>query len=272
MQKRALRAALCFLICLTLITGQAAAADGGIRVSVDGSILETEVPGEIYQQVTYVHYWPILLKLDPNATADWGKDGAVIQAAGLTLHIRPGSRYLEANGRYLYLNYGVRMRDGICMIPATALAWALGGSACWDSTGEVMKISTGDDPILSGEQVYSPEDVYWLSRIIYAESGNQSLEGKIAVGNVILNRVSSATFPNTVYDVIFQRNQFSPVKSGGIYHSPNAESVIAAKICLEGTNLVKNAVYFINPRLSPNSWASRNCVHITTIGAHSFFA
>ena len=273
MQKRTLCAALCLVFCFVLSGKAAAAADSGIRVAVNGTVLETEVPGEIYNQVTYVHYWPIIQALDADATATWGADGAVIQMEGLTLHIRPGSDYLEANGRYLYLANGVRIDDdGVCMIPATALAWALNGSAWWDNTADVIHITSADSYVESGATYYDANELYWLSRIIYAESGNQPLEGKIAVGNVILNRVASPLFPNTIYEVIFQRNQFTPAMTGSVNRTPNAESVIAAKLCLEGANTAGNALYFVNPYTSPNSWASRNRPYVATIGAHAFFA
>ena len=79
-------------------------------------------------------------------------------------------------------------------------------------------------------------------------------------------------FPGTVKDVIFQSNQFTPVRNGSIYRNPSNESVIAAKLCLEGANTVGSSLYFVNPRVSPNSWASRNRPHVATIGAHAFFA
>ena len=98
------------------------------------------------------------------------------------------------------------------------------------------------------------------------------LEGKIAVGNVVLNRVASPLFPNTVADVIYQPNQFAPAGSGHLSRTPNAESVVAAKLCLEGANTAGNALYFVNPVTSPGSWASRNRPYVATIGAHAFYA
>ena len=270
MQKRTLCAALCLILCFTL-SSRAAAADSGLSVAVNGTVLETQIPGEIYNQVTYVHYWPIIQALDPEATASWDANGALIKADGLTLRIKPGASYLQANDRYLYLNFGVRMNsDGVCLIPATALAWALGGAAWWE--GGVLQITAGDQYVSGGGDYYNANAVYWLSRIIYAESGNQPMEGKIAVGNVILNRVESPLFPDTIYEVIFQRNQFTPAMTGSINRTPSADSVIAAKLCLEGANTVGDALYFVNPRTSPNSWASRNRPYVATIGAHAFFA
>ena len=87
-----------------------------------------------------------------------------------------------------------------------------------------------------------------------------------------MNRVESPLFPNTIYDVIFAPNQFTPAQNGTIHREPNAESVIAAKLILEGIRVGGNSLYFVNPSISPNSWAQRNRTYVTTIGAHSFFS
>ena len=152
------------------------------------------------------------------------------------------------------------------------LAAALGANVAWDPTGNAVVITAGSGPITSGDLAYQSDVVYWLSHIINAESGNQPLAGKIAVGNVVLNRVASSLFPDTVYEVIHQRNQFTPVTNGSINLTPNTESVAAAKLCLDGANTIGNALYFINPRSAPNSWAARNRSYVATIGAHAFFA
>ena len=271
MQKKTLCAALCLVLCLTL-SSRAAASESTVRVAVDGVALETEVPGEIYNQVTYVHYWPILEAADPNATTTLENGIISVQAGEVQLTIRPNSKYLEANGRYFYLPNGVLVRNGRCMLPAATLARALGGTAWWDTNANILNFNVGTGSLTPGSSYYNADSVRWLSRIIYAESGNQSLEGKIAVGNVILNRVHSPAFPNTIYDVIFQRNQFTPVSNGSINATPNSESVLAAKLCLDGANTVGNALFFVNPTASPNSWAARNRAYVTTIGAHAFFA
>ena len=63
----------------------------------------------------------------------------------------------------------------------------------------------------------------------------------------MLNRVASPRFPNSVYEVIFQRNQFTPAANGSINRTPSAESVVAAKLCLDGANTAGSALYFVNP-------------------------
>lgn len=271
MQKRALCAVLCF--CLIVgIGSQAAAAESDVKLIVNDAALETEVAVQVCDQTTYVSYWPIVEALYPDAVAYWEGNHAVVQASGLTMNICPTSTYLEVNGRYLWVPDGFRMSGQVILVPVRVLGQALGATVTWDGAANTVRIQSGSGPIASGSQVYQSDVVYWLSRIINAESGNQPLEGKIAVGNVVLNRVASSIFPDTVYEVIFQRNQFTPVSNGSIYKTPNAESVIAAKLCLEGVNTAGNSLYFVNPRVSPNSWASRNRPYVATIGAHAFFA
>ena len=271
MQKRAL----CAVLCLCLIVGigsQASAAESDVKLMVNDAALETEAAVQVCSQTTYVSYWPIVKALYPDAVACWEGDHAAVRASGLTMNICPGDSYLEVNGRYLWVPDGFRMAGQVILVPVRILGQALGASVTWDGASGTVHVRSGSGPIAPGSQVYQADVVYWLSRIIHAESGNQPMRGKIAVGNVVLNRVASPRFPDTVYEVIFQRNQFTPVSNGSIYCTPNEESVIAAKLCLEGANTAGNSLYFVNPYASPNSWASRNRPYVATIGAHAFFA
>jgi N-acetylmuramoyl-L-alanine amidase len=96
----------------------------------------------------------------------------------------------------------------------------------------------------------------------------------MAVGNEVLNRVRSSQYPNSIYGVIFDRKhgiQFSPIANGTIYNTPNAESIIAAKICLEGYSLSSTALYFLNPRISTSFWIVENCTYEFSIGGHDFY-
>lgn len=116
--------------------------------------------------------------------------------------------------------------------------------------------------------------IYWLSRIIEAEASGEPLKGKVAVGEVILNRVRSDEFPNTIWSVIFDTKfgiQFEPVANGSIYNTPSADSIKAAKIALEGSNYIGKCLYFMNPAIAQSNWISKNRVHYTTIGNHEFY-
>ena len=242
------------------------------RIVVNDQVLNLEVPARLIYEQTYVPYMSIVKALYPDATAQWNGERTVVTATGLTLEIPVKQPYFIANGRYLYLPQGNTILDNHTLLPVRTLCAALGANVAWDPVGFSVVITAGENgPIPSASEAYGYEDLYWLSHIINAESGNQPLEGKIAVGNVVLNRVASSIFPNSIYDVIFQKHQFTPTANGSIRLEPNAESIIAAKLCLDGANTVGNALFFLNPRTAPNSWASRNRPYLTTIGAHAFY-
>lgn len=121
---------------------------------------------------------------------------------------------------------------------------------------------------------YTDEDLYWLSRIVHAESSGESYEGKLAVANVVLNRMKSKSFPNTVKAVIFDKKygvQFSPTKNGSIYKTPSQESIKAATAALEGTNNIQNALYFSNFS-SHKSKSKKKYSFYKKIGNHTFYA
>lgn len=121
----------------------------------------------------------------------------------------------------------------------------------------------------------SSSDIYWLARIIEAEAGGESYKGKVAVGNVVMNRVNSPEFPNGVYNVIFEYYgnipQFSPVADGTIYNTPSSESMRAAEEAYYGSKPVGSAIYFLNPAKSPGSWIERTKQYIASIGRHVFY-
>ena len=93
----------------------------------------------------------------------------------------------------------------------------------------------------------------------------------MAVGNVVMNRVASPIYPNTVEGVLAQKNQFSTYKSGALAdRTPNESSIIAAKLVLDGGEVeeTKGALYFDS---NANSWAARNKECVAVIGNHKFY-
>lgn len=133
-------------------------------------------------------------------------------------------------------------------------------------TGDLRLSQTGAP---ATAPVYPEEDLYWLSRAIYSESGNQPMAGRIAVGTVILNRVADPAFPDTIKDVVFAPRQFSPVANGTIYHDPDERSVVAAKLCLDGVREAEPCLYFNVTTMY--SWADRSRTYYCTIGGHNFY-
>ena len=271
--KRVSSLALCLALSLMLCV-HAAAAERSANVVVDGKTAAANATIEVIDQNTYVAYWTVVKAMYPNATASWENGQSVARASGLTLCVKPGAKYIVANGRYLYVAGGVRQNNGNMMVPAWVLAKALGAKSGWDEATQSVCFQSGTGPIASGDRFYNADDLYWLSRIIHAESRGESLEGQIAVGNVVLNRVKSKEFPNTVSGVIFDRRhavQFEPVANGTLYQTPNTQSVEAAKRALDGESVVGNALYFYAPALSQGTWINANRVYHMTIGCHRFY-
>jgi len=122
---------------------------------------------------------------------------------------------------------------------------------------------------------YNSTDLYWLSRIIHAEAEAEPYKGKVAVGNVVMNRLKSTNFPNTVKGVIFEYYkripQFSPVEDGTIYNNPNQDSINAAKDALKGIRPVGVSEYFFNPDKAAGKWIVENKTYVMRIGNHVFY-
>jgi N-acetylmuramoyl-L-alanine amidase len=199
---------------------------------------------------------------------------AVITKGTKVATLTDGDYYIYEDGRCFYTVERIRIISDTMFVPVRAIAKALGVEVGWDNaTRSVTLKNTGVLPV-SADKFYNADDLYWLSRIISAEAKGESLLGQIAVGNVVLNRKASRSYPNTIYGVIFDRKngtQFSPTSNGMIYNTPNEESIIAAKICLEGYSINKSILYFVNPYKAPNSWVAKNRPLFVQIGNHAFY-
>lgn len=243
-------------------------------LTVNGQPVSTDVAKTYRNETTYVALVPMAQCLDATVLYKWdsGTQTMTVHNDKLVLTAKVGQLYLTVNGRYLYTPEGIQMENGQVIVPLSALTKAFDASLTWNAATGVTAVTRGSGAAAFGEQYYNANDLFWLSRVIYTESGNQPLEGMMAVGNVILNRVNHPSFPNTIEGVLAQKNQFTTYQSGRIANStPNAQSVIAAKLVLDGgvVEETKGALYFDS---TPNSWAARNRTCIAVIGGHRFYA
>lgn len=120
-----------------------------------------------------------------------------------------------------------------------------------------------------GQGQYSSSDVDLLARIISAESRGEPYAGQVAVGAVIMNRITHPSFPNTLAGVIYQPGAFSCLNDGGI-NAPVADSAYkAARDAINGSDPSGGAIYYYNPEKSTSKWIFSRKV-ITTIGKHRF--
>jgi len=211
-----------------------------------------------------------------NITLNDATNTATVTGKSFELTATVGNNYFKVNDRCFYLQYGVLVIGDSLSLPVRELARIYAASIEWDVESSSVNICADSIKLIdTSKTYYNEQDLYWLSHLINAEAGNQPLNGKIGVGNVVLNRVADPTCPDTIYGVIFDSKygvQFSVTTTGGIYAEPNEESVIAAKICLEGYNIVGSSIYFVNPQVGVSSWFAKTRVYVATIGQHDFYA
>ena len=113
------------------------------------------------------------------------------------------------------------------------------------------------------------QDLYLLAKLINAEARGESYKGQVAVGAVVLNRVKSSSFPNTISGVIYQPYAFTCVNDGQINYSPSQSAISAAKDALNGWDPTNGCIYYYNPKIATSKWIySRPTV--ITIGNHVF--
>lgn len=137
------------------------------------------------------------------------------------------------------------------------------------NTLEAMGIFNSAGNSGSSSSSSSSSDVNLLSRLVYGEARGEPYEGQVAVAAVVLNRVKSSSFPNTISGVIYQSGAFNVVSDGQINLTPNSTAKKAAQDALNGWDPSYGSIYYFNPSTATNKWIwSRP--HVITIGKHRF--
>ncbi len=121
----------------------------------------------------------------------------------------------------------------------------------------------------SGSSNYTSTDVYLIAKAIYAEGRGEPYVGQVAIGAVILNRVRSNQFPNTVAGVIYQKGAFTAVDDGQINLEPNETAYNAAEDAINGWDPSYGCLYYYNPVVATSQWIF-NRQTVTVIGKHVF--
>lgn len=240
-------------------------------VTVGGKSLA--VKGITIGSTEYIPFRAAAEALGAKYSYNSGTKVATMSANGLYMTAGSGCYVSYANDRVLFsISPTVIMSDGRMYLPVEVFAKATGMSVARSSG--YLRLEGNYSPITPASRFYRSDEVFWLARIIHAESSGEPLLGKIAVGGVVLNRVSSPLYPNTIYSVIFDRKwgvQFSPILNGTIYNTPSYNSTLAAKICLEGYDVTGGALFFLEPRLSSSSWIPTSREYAFTVGRHDFY-
>lgn len=108
-----------------------------------------------------------------------------------------------------------------------------------------------------------------LAKLVYAEARGESYKGQVAVAAVTLNRVASASFPNTLSGVVYQPGAYSCVSNGSINNTPDSNAIRASLEAMNGWDPTNGCLYYYNPRLTNDRWIRSRTV-VTVIGNHNF--
>lgn len=116
---------------------------------------------------------------------------------------------------------------------------------------------------------YNESETYLLGRLVHGEARGEPYVGKVAVAAVVLNRVKSPSFPNTISGVIYQSGAFDAVADGQINLTPDEDSLRAARDALNGWDPTGGCLYYYNPATATNGWIWSRTVQLS-IGKHNF--
>nr|MDD6335124.1 spore cortex-lytic enzyme [bacterium] len=130
------------------------------------------------------------------------------------------------------------------------------------ATAGSLGITLADNPSPTG-------DVYLLARVVYSEARGEPYEGQVAVAAVVLNRIKSPSFPNTMSGVVYQAGAFSSVADGQINLAPDDTAIRAARDALNGWDPTNGCLYYYNPAKTTNKWMLSLPVYLS-IGRHNF--
>jgi len=244
-----------------------------LPVYLDGLLLSRAYQWEdtVYVALKPICHWAGL-------EMDWSGDAEHLRLTldGLEVTCTVGDQYYLAEGRYIYAPENWFVRGGDLYLPRYALCKllnlrdAMKDGALYLNMSELRVLRGGEDYYALN---FPMEDVYWLSHIIGSEAGIEPMEGKIGVGNVVMNRVKDLDFPDTVFDVVYDYEhtvQFEPVSKGTIHDDPKPEDIIAAYMVLEGANTAGRCLYFVNPDYG-SYWFDNNLDFVIRLGRHNFY-
>ncbi len=163
--------------------------------------------------------------------------------------------------------YGAKTRDAVLSFQRKNGLSADGRVG--PATAAAMGVTLSGGSVAASSASIISADHRLLSKLVYAEARGESYKGQVAVAAVVLNRVASASFPNTISGVIYQSGAFSCVSNGSINNAPDATAIRAALDALNGWDPTGGCLYYYNPGATKDQWIRTRTVK-TVIGNHSF--
>ena len=163
--------------------------------------------------------------------------------------------------------YGEKTRDAVIWFQKRNGLTADGRVGA--ATAAALGVTLGSSGATTASATILSADHRLLARLVYAEARGETYKGQVAVAAVVLNRVRSSSFPNTISGVIYQTNAFSCVSNGSINNTPDSSCIRAARDAMNGWDPTGGCLYYYNPKTASDDWIRSQTVK-TVIGNHSF--
>lgn len=300
-----LRKLLLTILLCTFTLSSISLAERNVKILVNNSQISPDVPPFIVNGTTYVPIRFISNALNVDKT-EWNQNSqsVTIKNDNKTIVLFVNKNYGYINNNYKSLSGSPILKNNRTFVPLRLISETFEANVNWDSKNYTVSITMPNNNISinkpsnntssssNSSSTSKPSNnnsssnstnlgianiddaTYWLARIIEAEASGEPYKGKVAVGEVILNRVQANEFPNTIWGVIFDDTyaiQFEPVANGTIYNTPSSESIKAAKEALNGSNYAGDSLYFLNPQKAASNWIVKNREFFATIANHDFY-
>ncbi len=136
-------------------------------------------------------------------------------------------------------------------------------------TAQAMGLKLSGSTTTNGSSSSSSTELNLLARVVYGEARGEPYTGQVAVAAVVLNRVRSSSFPNTIAGVVYQAGAFDCVSDGQINYTPNQSAINAARDALNGWDPSYGCLFYYNPRTATSKWMLSRTVKLS-IGNHNF--
>ena len=163
--------------------------------------------------------------------------------------------------------YGEKTRDAVIWFQKRNGLTADGRVGA--ATAAALGVTLGSSGATTASATILSADHRLLAKLVYAEARGETYKGQVAVAAVVLNRVRSSSFPNTISGVIYQTNAFSCVNNGSINNTPDSSCIRAARDAMNGWDPSGGCLYYYNPKTASDNWIRSRTVK-TVIGNHSF--
>lgn len=188
-----------------------------------------------------------------NAEVIWDSETKqiTINDADKSIQLSPDSTTVLVNDEQYELEMKPPVVDNRTLVPIRFIAENMDCQVDWNQETYTVEVSR-EGIVVPAVNIlnrgYSDDDLHLLAKIVTVEAMDLSFDGKIAVANVVINRKKHAEFPNTIKEVIYDKKygvQFPPAyKSSFATRVPSSDSIIAAKMALEGVNNISTCLFF----------------------------